>query len=265
MAIDKKAYSKTNDAGIKIHKDGVKFWFDFSIDGKRYSRLWSSSTNHSPKDRLKTARRELDKIKDELIHDSALSVDVNATVRDYWEKVKIVKGWNDILIRNYDYYFEKHLRKLAKLKLRDVKAAQFTSLNVSLKDFAPATRKKAYEILKPLFDLAVEDDLILKSPIKKSHIPVRKQLEEKKIITDAVSKYKKIHATIHQLFGSDDVVIINDTKSIQCNDNPHHRALFLFGFYGRRLQEVLTLQWEDINLETNEYIVSPEKPKTPLF
>jgi integrase len=261
MAIDKKSYSKTNDAGIKIHKDGIKFWFDFVVEGKRYSRLWSSQKSHSPKDRLKTARRELDRIKDEIIHDNSLSSDVNATVRDYWEKLKIVKGWNDILIRNYDYYFEKHLSKLAKIKIRDVKATQFTSLNVTLKDFAPATRKKAYEILKPLFDLAVEDDLIAKSPIKKGHIPVRKQLEEKKVITDAVNKYKKIYATIHQLFGSDDVVVISDTKSIQCNENPHHRALFLFGFYGRRLQEVLTLQWEDINFETNEYIVRGSNSK----
>jgi len=68
MAIDKKSYSKTNDAGIKIHKDGIKFWFDFSVEGKRYSRLWSSQKSHSPKDRLKTARRELDRIKDEIIH-----------------------------------------------------------------------------------------------------------------------------------------------------------------------------------------------------
>ncbi|MEA2092065.1 MAG: hypothetical protein U9O83_06840 [Campylobacterota bacterium] len=63
--------------------------------------------------------------------------------------------------------------------------------------------------------MAAEDDLIVKSPIKKSHIPVRKQLEEKKVITDAVNKYKKIHETIHQLFGSDDLVVISDTKSIQ--------------------------------------------------
>ena len=255
MAIDKQSYSKTNEPNIKLHKDGVKFWFDFSINGKRYSRLWTSNQSHSPRDKLKTARRELDSIKEKILHDITITADVNATVTDYWERLKAVKGWKDELVRNYDYYFNKHLAGLANIKVQDIKSAHFTSLNVTLKDFAPATRKKAYEILGPLFELAVEDEIIAKSPIKKSHIPVRKQLEEKKVITGAVSKYKLIHSAIHQVFGSDDVVVINENKQLQCTQNPHHRALFLFGFYGRRLQEVLTLEWSDINLDVNEYTV----------
>lgn len=260
MAIDKQSYSKTNEANIKIHKDGVKFWFDFSINGKRYSRLWTSKKSHSPKDRLKTARRELDLIKDNILHDITITADVNATVSDYWTRLKSVKGWKDELVRNYDYYYHKHLTVLSKIKVRDVKASHLTSLNITLNGFAPATRKKAYEILKPLFDLAVEDEIIIKSPIKKSHIPVRKQLEEKKVITDAVSKYKKIHSAIHQVFGSNDIVV-NDAKQIQCTHNPHHRALFLFGFHGRRLQETLTLEWSDINFEQNEYTVRGSNSK----
>ena len=261
MAIDKQSYSKTNEANIKIHQDGVKFWFDFSIDGKRYSRLWSSNKAQSPRDRLKTARRQLDSIKDNIMHNNALIADTEATVENYWTKLKAVKGWKDELVRNYDYYYNKHLIKLSKIKVKDVKPAHFTSLNVTLKDFAPATRKKAYEILKPLFDLAVEDEIIARTPIKKSHIPVRKQIEEKKVITNAVSKYQVLHTAIHQIFGSDDIVVIDDKTNIQCSQNPHHRALFLFGFYGRRLQEVLTLQWSDINLSSNEYIVRGSNSK----
>lgn len=261
MAIDKQSYSKTNEANIKVHKDGMKFWFDFSINGKRYSRLWTSNKAHSPRDRLKTARRELDSIKDKILHDISITADVNATVSDYWTRLKAVKGWKDELVTNYDYYYNKHLVGLSALKVTDVKSSHFTSLNITLKDFAPATRKKAYEILKPLFELAVEDEIIVKSPIKKSHIPVRKQLEEKKVITDAVSKYKKIHSAIHQVFGSDDVIEIDDTKKIQCTQNPHHRALFLLGFHGRRLQETLTLEWSDINLSANEYTVRGSNSK----
>lgn len=261
MAIDKQSYSKTNEANIKIHNDGVKFWFDFSIQGKRYSRLWTSSKAHSPRDRLKTARRELDLIKDKIVHDMMITADVNSTVSDYWERLKAVKGWKDELVRNYDYYFNKHLSGVASIKIKDIKPAHFTSLNVTLKDFAPATRKKAYEILKPLFELAVEDEIIAKSPIKKSHIPVRKQLEEKKIITDAVSKYKKVHSAIHQVFGSEETINIDDRTKIQCTQNPHHRALFLLGFHGRRLQEVLSLQWEDVNFTNNEYTVRGSNSK----
>ena len=29
-------------------------------------------------------------------------MDVNATVRDCWKKIKVVKRWSDELVRNYD-------------------------------------------------------------------------------------------------------------------------------------------------------------------
>ncbi len=91
----------------------------------------------------------------------------------------------------------------------------------------------------------MEDEIIDKSPIKKSHIPQRRFNEEKKIIVDAVDKYKKVHAAIHEIF----------------KDNAHHRAFFLFGFYGRRLNEVATLSWDDINFKDGIYRVKREHSK----
>jgi len=261
MAIDMSEYKKTKHTGLKVHKDGISYFFDVRIDGKRYRHLWKSNPVHTKPDRLKTAYEALEKFKLDTIHEKTIEADMNATVLDYWTKLKAVKGWTETRIQNYDYYYNKYLTQLSSIKVKDVKSAHFTSLNVSLQSLATGTKKRAYEILKPLFELAIEDEIITKTPIKKSHIPVRKQLEEKKVITDAVTKYKKLHSAFHQLFGSDDLVIINEEKSIQCYDNPHHRALFLFGFYGRRLQEVLSLQWEDINFSNDEYIVRGKNSK----
>lgn len=261
MAINLSEFAPTKHTGLKIHNDGITFLFDIRIAVSRIRKQWKANQAHNKADRLKTAYLALEAFKIDMEHKKTLTADVNATVYDYWTKLKAVKGWKNELIRNYDYYYNKHLSKLSGIKIKDVKSAHFTSLNVSLKDFAPATKKKAYEILKPLFDLAVEDEIISKSPIKRSHIPVRKQLEEKKIVTNAVDKYKNIHATLHQLFGSDDLVVVDDKIKIQCTNNPHHRALFLFGFYGRRLQEVLTLQWNDINFNSNEYTVRGSNSK----
>ena len=254
-------YTKTKHAGLKVHKDSISFFFDVRIDGKRYRQKWKSNPVHTKADRLKTAYEALEKFKLDTIHENTIEADMDATVLDYWVKLKAVKGWTETRIQNYEYYFNKYLTKLSSIKIKDVKPAHFTSLNVSLKSLAAGSRKKAYEILKPLFELAIEDEIITKTPIKKSHIPVRKQLEEKKIITDAVTKYKKLHATFHQLFGSDDLVVISEEKNIQCHNNPHHRALFLFGFYGRRLQEVLSLQWEDIDFVNDEYLVRGKNSK----
>ncbi len=244
MAIDKKAYSKTKHAGIKVHKDGLRYWFDFTIEGKRYSRLWKAQESHTKADRLKCAYNELEKIKDEILYSIGITADMNATVNDYFDNLK--SKWKGNTLKKYEFYYEQHMRKgIGKLKVKDVKPAHFTSFNKTIAHLAPSTRKRAYEILQPLFKLAIEDEIIVRTPIKNVHVPVRNQLSEKKVITDAVTKYKTLHNTIHSIFA----------------DNPHHRAIFLFGFHGRRLNEVLSLSWEDIDLVNNQYIVRGKNSK----
>lgn len=244
MAIDKKSYTNTKHTGIKVHKDGIRFWFDFTLEGKRYSRLWKSNINHTKVDSLKIAYNQLEKIKVEILHATTITADIDATVNDYFDNVKT--KWKGETLKKYEFYYDKYMRYgIGKLKVKDVKPAHFTSFNKTIAHLAPATRKRAYEILQPLFRLAIEDEIIVRTPIKTVHIPVRNQLSEKKVVTDAVTKYKKIHSTIHDLF----------------SENPHHRAIFLFGFYGRRLKEVLSLSWNDIDLINNQYTVRGKNSK----
>lgn len=260
MAINISEFKNTKHTGLKIHQDGITFLFDIRVFGKRKRTKWKASILHGKSDRLKTAYNELEAFRKKIERQSTITANMDATVDDYWQKLKVVKAWKPELIRNYDYYYNKHLFKLAHIKISKIKPSNFTDLNISLKSYALATQKKAYEILKPIFDLAVEDEIIVKSPIKQSHIPVRKQIEEKKIIADATQKYKVIYYTIHRLYGTDELVKVGD-KEINCTVNPHHRALFLFGFYGRRLNEVTSLQWSDINFNDNSYIVRGSNSK----
>jgi len=247
MAINTKDYHTTKHTSVKIHTDKIRFLLDMVIEGKRYRRVFKSNPNHIAKDRLKTAYMMCEAFKDEIEHKMSISADTDATVDDYWEKVKAVKGWKGRLVKKYDYYYSKHLSKFSKKKIRDIKPSNFTTLNAELKskNLAPRTQLEAYEVLKPIFDLAVEDEIIKVSPIKKSHVPKRKQLEEKKIVTDAEAKYRKVYEAINTLF----------------QDNPHHRAAFLLGFHGRRLQETLSLEWTDIDFENKSYIVRGQHSK----
>jgi len=261
MAIDKKSFIKTRYPNIKIHKNGTRFWFDFTIAGKRYSRLWDANPVHTKADRLRQAQRKLEEYREEAKREQSISADMDATVYDYYQKLKAMKNWRDGLVKKYDYYFQKHFSSFGKLKVRDVKAAHLTTLNASLSHLAPRTRLQGYEILKPLFELAVEDEVIDRTPIKRSHIPKRKQLEEKKVVTDAVEKYKAVHHAIHRLFGTDDLIELPNGTKIQCHKNPHHRSAFLFGFYGRRLNEVLQLQWDDIDFAHDTYRVKGKTSK----
>lgn len=261
MAIIATDYKKTKYTGIKQYKDGRTFLFDIRVDGKRHRKIWESNPSHNKADRLKTAYNALEVYRKELEHQNTITADMDATVLDYWNKLKAVKNWKPSHIKEYNNYYTKNLTRFSKLKVKDVKPAHFTSLNASLKHLSTRSQGKAYEILKPLFELAVEDEIIPKSPVKRSHIPKRKQLEEKKIITDAVTKYKAIHKAIHRIYGTEELITVDNNTTVQCRDNPMYRAIFLFGFYGRRIGEVVRLQWEDIDFINNTYTVRGKTSK----
>lgn len=245
MAIKFKDYTTTKYSGVSIHGNAVQFLLTIKVSGKLYRKTFKANPAHGKADRLKSAYNARETFQKEKEHALSITADADATVGTYWTKVKGTSGWSDDMIKAYDYYFGKHLSDLGKKKVKNLKPADFTNLNVSLNDLAVRTQLKAYEILKPIIALALEDEIIFKSPIKRSHIPKRKQLEEKKIITDAEAKYRLVYEAINEVF----------------KNNPHHRAAFLLGFHGRRAGEALNLRWEDIDFDNMEYIVRGDTSK----
>ena len=261
---DKKTFTKTKYQNIKIHKDGIQFWFDFEMDKKRYRRLWKANKNHTKADRLRQAQIQFEAFKTEIEHKNNITADIDATVDTYWNILQDMKKdkWSDHWMLNNTKFYDKYIRDtLGAKRIREIKPAMLTKFNSSISHLAPRTQKTAYELLNPIFALAVEDEIIDRSPVKQNHIPKRKQLEEKKIVTDATAKYRAVHGAIHQVFGTDQVITFDDGTTLQCNIDPHYRALFLFGFYGRRKTEVLDLQWGDIDFVNNTYTVRAENSK----
>ena len=245
MAIDLSEYSNTKFKGLKIHKDGIRFLFDVWIEGKRFRKVWLANKAHTRADRVKIAFIEMEKFREAKERELTMKVSLDATVDEYWEKVKRLREWNGRVRRDYENFYNRYLTEIGKMQIRKVRPGVFTNLNQKLSGLSTRTRKKWYEILKPVFDLAVEDEIIVKSPIKKSHIPKRDSAAEKRVVLNAVEKYRMIHRTIHELF----------------EDDPHYRALFLFGFYGRRLSEVTEMKWEDIDFENDMYRIRKETSK----
>jgi len=239
MAIIAIDYTKTRHTGIRAHKDGITYLFDIRVDGNRYRKKWESNPVHNKADKLKTAYTACEAFRTDAIHRTTIIVDADATVKDYWLKLKSMKDWKPYMVKEYNHYYKKNLTKLSNVKIKDLKPAHFTTLNATLKHLSIRSRRKAYEILRPLLDLAIEDEIIFKSPIKKSHVPKRKSLEEKKVITGAEDKYRKVHKAIHSVYA----------------EKPVYRAAFLFCFFGRRVGETLQLQWEDIDFDNNVYTV----------
>jgi integrase len=251
VPIISKDYTKTKHTGLKVNKDGITFLFDIRVDGKRYRQVWESNPAHTKADRLKTAYSMLEQLKMEIEHQQSITADTDATINTYWETLKDIKKtkWSkDQMYKNEKYYDKYILNTIGTKRIRDVKPSMLTQFNKTISHLAPRTQKIAYELLIPIFNLAVEDEIIDRSPIKKTHIPKRNQLEEKKIITDAVSKYRAVYAAINKVYA----------------DNPHHRALFLFGFHGRRKNEVLNLRWENIDFDNDTYTIRAETSKVNM-
>lgn len=251
MAIDMKEYEITKHTGLYQHKqDKIKYLFNFNVEGTYFRKTWKGLSTHSAGDRLKTAYKAMQLLIKNKTHELSITADFGSTVNTYFDTLLTSKNqsgqWNQERVYRNKLFYDKYIRDgLGNKRIIDVKPADFTVLNTSLNHLKERSKKVAYELLVPVFNLAIEDDLIIKSPIKQSHIPKRNQLSEKKIVTDAVTKYRAVHNAILEAF----------------MDNPHHKALFLFGFHGRRLNEVTSLQWSDIDFNNGSYVIRGENSK----
>ena len=250
--MDTTSYILTETKGLKVHKSNKTYLLDFRIDGKRHRK-------QIPAMPIKEAITALNDFKSSIIKQSTIQVDINSTVDEYWEHLRRTKNWNPEHENRMNLYYEKNIKQhLGKLKITDVKPRHFTIFNTTISHYAIRTQNTAYEILRPIFERAKEDELIERTPIKKDHIPVRNGLSEKKIINHAEVKYKYLYQALHKMFNSTAYI---EKDNYQCEVNPHHLALFLFGFHGRRLNEVLSLMWEDIDMTTDTYIIRKESSK----
>ncbi len=250
MAIDLKAYTATKHKGIKVNKDHTTYLLEFKIDGKRYRRLFKGNSNHGRADNLKAAfiTRE-QHISDIKGQDPTTQETSTRTVDQYFD-IFLIRGKKGIRKPNVtkwlDNYYKLHIQPvIGDMKVSSVRQAHINTIYDNIAYLSLRSQKTSYEILKPLFDRAVSDGAIEVSPITEDHKIIRNQRQEKRKVTDAVVKYKKVHKAILKVYA----------------ENHHHRALFLFGFEGRRKTETLLLRWEDINLEEKTYTIIAEHNK----
>ena len=223
MAIITKDWRKTKFPSIKQHKqDKSLYLFDYTINGKRHRKQVRPTQD---------VYVEFLEWKEKLV---LPKIDVSATVAEYFEKSQLISERNETTKLAYTRYYNNYITPIAKMRVVDVRSSHITQLALQTKNLSRSYRKKLFEILIPLFKLAMDDDLIKKSPIKQRQVVVRKSHEEMKVVTNAVEKYKLVHQAIHIVF----------------KDNPRLRALFLFGFYNRRKTETLQLKWSDISGST---------------
>ena len=273
-------------SNIKIHKNNNrKFLFRFKLKTydikkgrysyKQYSKVFTiRATNHSKKDNIKTAKREFINFKDEIENkingNSSKSITLDELFIKYME-TQPKTDWTHKKAHNYDLYIgnsqlsnitqkaTKELQakreaynqyKIGHLLIQNIIPHQIELIISKMKtehNLSDKTRKGIIEVLNPVFKFALQNRLLAENPTEYIKVKVGSQ---KKIVVNAGEKFIDVYNGIHEYY----------------HDNPYYRALFLFGFSGRRKSEILNLKWENIDLSNNYYWLEETKNnQTQLF
>lgn len=253
MAVDRKQFSESVEAGLKANTTYTKFYINFKLDGKIKQRVIDySDKNWDKRTRIIKAKADLAAEKNKQIN-TGVNFTENSRLNDiaeiYFEKSCEVSRWTNELKDTYKLYCQD---SIGKKRIKDVRQVDIETLRKSMETkghsertkngCSPRTIKKVLlQILRPIMQYAIDNKVLYDLP----NIKAPKLNRQKKIVEDAGTKLATLFKTI----------------MITYADEPFYRALFLFALYGRRWNEIRTLQWSSVNFLTNRYTIRAENNK----
>lgn len=229
--LDQKDISKLNYQNIDIV---LKFYFR----GKTIKKTLKYH-NITGLDAVKKASIKRSELKEELENTGVLKKASFKSLDELKENYFIFKG-KSISEKNkynqektYDKWIKDHLgdMEISKIVTSDIQVIVNNILNEGK---APRTAQSIVQILRPIFNYAIDIGLCEKNPVLKVNLPrfdntVDFQLsdEKRKKLYEEMKKYEPLQ----------------------------YRGIMLFLYFGRRQNEVLTLKWQNINFEQKTYVI----------
>jgi len=258
MSINLKNY-KTASKNIKIHKSNIReFLFDFRIDGTRYRKVLTihERSGWNKADYVRQAQTELVEFRRQT------ETNIGGTTIDPSTKLDVAyEMWSKTLDHSKRWtatkmsFYERYLKEpLGSKKLDTIQEHHIWTIirKMQSEEMATRTINTTLEILKPLFDFCIKNKAIRDNPTR---FIVLKKENTKKIVTNGSEMFRLIFEGINDYYAT----------------QPFYRALFLFGFTGRRKSEILKLEWNNVDTENGYYWIedtkngSKQKYELPLF
>jgi len=218
-------------------KKGFKYLMWAKIDGKLHKKV----LGYSSKDKLTDyqASNKLEKLLDD-IREGYTPIKIKLDkLHDLYFEAEKDSDWNTKKKSYYNLYIKKPLgnKPIESIKEMHIKRIITSMDKQGLK---PRTQKAVLEVLKPMFEMATRNKMLKENPAENINITIPSQ---KKIVVGATELFKKVFIGINAYY----------------HDDPFYRALFLFGFTGRRKSEILNLKWENIDFKNNYYWIEDTK------
>lgn len=264
MAVDYKEFSYTNMTkegkslilGLKANKTFTKFLYVTLIQGRQYRKVFNySSLQLNKRDIIKKANDEAEKYrkqKEEEVHaETVFTFDTKfeQLAKEYiTNKCAIGTKWTEEKKTMLDHYIYPHLKNK---KANTIKERDIDKIRVSMESeghgrqnkdgCSPRTiRKVLLQVLKPILEYGYRNGALRRIP--EIDVPSK---PKKKSVKDGTEKLTSLYKAIHTLY----------------KDDSFYRGLFLFAFFGRRWNEIRTLEWSDIDFNKVEYTVRAENSK----
>ena len=245
MAIKKTDFPEKIEPGLKADKSFSKFLLRFKTEGsKEYSKVFDYS------DRQWNKKTRVTQAKADALANSTL----NQVKDEYFKNACSDTNWTEERKDCYRLYLE---QSLGNMKIKDIKLNHINIVRSQIEQkghtkqtangCSPRTIKKVLiQTLKPIMEYAYENQVISMVPkIELSPAHKKQHKAKKKKVENGTETLSILYRTIMELY----------------KDNPFYRALFLFALYGRRWNEIRTLEWQNIDFHNNRYTIVSEKNK----